>query len=153
MIKGIYNWFKGLSEGARIVISLVSFTVLVSGTTLAIDHFRSKVVNANAVINYLVKSDLVRTKNEHDKDSIENVYKNALDLRLDHFSDSISLVITNTKKVTNSVATMAVKLTNTVPEFLNIMNGLEFTLIQPIQTKSLEDFKPDIRIKIQKKIK
>jgi histidyl-tRNA synthetase len=147
----IWNWYKSLSKGWQVITFFIGFTMLVSGATLVIDHFRTKVVNANLVIKYLSKSDSARIKNEKIKDSIdrakwENLYK-----RIDNISDSLIKNYNKTAKLTDSYATFVQKHISVVPEALQLLNGLEFTIVQPVNiNKSMED-RSDLRIKIIRK--
>ena len=142
MNKGILKWFKGLSgiwQGITIISTIISLTII---ATLAVDHFKVKVVNANSVINYLAKSDTLRKKEEKAKDSLDLIYKRNLELRL----DSIGLVYRSVVNLTNSYATFIKEQSKTVDEFVRRMNGLEFT----IQTDgNMQKLKPHWNIGIE----
>jgi hypothetical protein len=130
----ISTWFKNLSDGWKTITLLVGAAITIGTTAIAIDHFKTKVVNANSVIEYLKKAENDRIKKEHSKDSIDIIRQSQLDLRQKHFSDSLGLVYTNTFNLTNAFVLYARKHSATIDDFVNSITGLQFTLIQPEKT-------------------
>jgi hypothetical protein len=150
MVKGIYIWFKGLSEGARIVLSLVSFTLLVIGATLAIDHFKTKVTDVGAVIDYLKKDSIARDKREHFKDSVETKRHAEINSHLDHISDSLKKdFVARDIFQANYSHFVWDKFGN---EWMKYMNGMSVTVVQsPYDpSKYFEERKPEYKIMIEK---
>jgi hypothetical protein len=150
MIKGIYSWFKGLSEGARIALSLVSFTVLVVGATLAIDHFKTKVTDAGSVLDYLQKDSIARDKREHIKDSIETKRHEDINSHLNHISDSLKKDFVARGIFQDNYSRFVWEKFG--KEWMKYMNGMSVTVVQtPYEpSKSFEQSKPEFKIMIEK---
>jgi hypothetical protein len=127
----ILTWFKTLSEGWKIASVLFGAVIVIATAAVKIDHFKDRRLNQENVIEYLKKGDQIKKKQDRIRDSIDLVKWKGLNLRLYNISDSLGLVISNHQKLVNSVATMGLKVTSTVPELFKLMNGLQFELIPP----------------------
>jgi hypothetical protein len=149
MIKAISTWFDSLSQGWKIVTALVSFTVTVAGATLAVDHFKTKVVNANEVIQYLKNAEVGRTKNEHIKDSIETKRHEEINSHLNHISDSLKKDFVARDIFQDNYSRFVWDKFG--KEWMRYMNGMQVTIIQnpsePI--KSIDKVKPSFKIHIE----
>jgi hypothetical protein len=137
----ILTWFKSLSEGWRAVTILFGAVITIAGIAIAIDHFKSNVTIDHSILKYLMKSDSTN------KDFREEIRTKFVDI-----SDTIRMISKNQRKQIDSYATFVQDNTNSVKEFMNYMNGMEFTIVAPVN-KSNDESKADIKIKIQKRKK
>jgi hypothetical protein len=140
-------WFKAIPEGWKLFGAIVGFAAIVWGGAIKFDHWRNKGIADHALITYLSKADTLRKKELKE-------FKEAIVIRLDFISDSLSLAITGNKSITNSFATYVKTKSSTVDEFLNAVNGLEFTLVQPVgavNKYNKETPEPSAIIRMQKK--
>jgi hypothetical protein len=149
----IWNWYKSLHRGWQVFAFFLAFISVVVSATLAVEHFRVKVVNANSVIKYLSHSDTLRKKDEKIKDSLDIIKWGKLYKRIDDISDSLVNNYNKTAKLTDSYATFVQKHISVVPEALQLLNGLEFTIVQPVSVNKSMEARPDLRIRIVKKQK
>jgi hypothetical protein len=150
MIKGIFNWFKGLSEGWRTLTIVGGFVGTVIITTLAVEHFRVKVADASAVIDYLKKDSIARDKREHIKDSTETKRNEVINSHLNHISDSLKKdFIARDIFQDNYSRFVWDKFGN---EWMRYMNGMQVTIVQnsPEPSKSFEQVKPSFKIHIER---
>lgn len=150
MIKGIFNWFKGLSEGWRTVTILSGFVVTVAVTAVTIDHFKTKVTDASAVIDYLKKDSVARNKREHIKDSIETKRHEEINSHLNHISDSLKKDFVARDIFQDNYSHFVWDKFGS--EWMKYMNGMSVTVVQaPYEpSKYFDDRKPEYKIKFEK---
>ena len=142
-------WFKGLSEGWRTITILSGFVIAVATAAVAIDHFKTKVSDAGAVIVYLQKARTESDKREHVKDSIDAKRYNEIDFHLGHISDSLRYEFESQKTFQDNYSRFVSVKTGSVQEWMKYMEGMQVTIVQspPGTSKSLND-KPNFKIHI-----
>ncbi|MDD5565041.1 MAG: hypothetical protein PHQ91_15115, partial [Thermoanaerobaculaceae bacterium] len=98
-------------------------------TTLAVNGFMTKVINAGAVLNYL----------QH-QDTIAKIRFDAITLHLNHISDSLRTEYENQSVFQTNYSNFVSSKTGSVKEWMKYMNGMQITLVpEPGEpTKSLE---------------
>jgi hypothetical protein len=147
MTKNISAWFKIIPEGWKFFGAIVGFTTIISVAAVKIDHWKDKDISQENVIEYLKSSDKAQLLYNEVKDSIDLRKWNDLTTRLKYISDSLRISINNQQTLTNAVGTLGSKVTTTVPELFKLMGGLQFKIVEEVQTKSVF---PDTKIRIIK---
>jgi hypothetical protein len=145
----ILNWFKGLSEGWKTITILSGFVVTVAMTAIGIDHFKNKIADESAVINYLKKDSIARDKREHIKDSVETKRHEEINSQLSHISDSLKKDFVARDIFQDNYSRFVWdKFGN---EWMRYMNGMQVTIIQNSSepSKSFDQVKPSFKIHIE----
>jgi hypothetical protein len=141
----IWQWFVSLSNGWKTIVLLFGFVVFVITTTLAVNGFRTKVINASVVLNYLQR-----------QDTIAKARFDAITLHLDHISDSLRKEYENQTNFQTNYSNFVSSKTGSVAEWMKYMNGMQITVVQqPYEPnksmdKSMEPVKPVYKMVIQK---
>jgi uncharacterized protein (DUF2164 family) len=133
----ILTWFKGLAEGWKIGSVLVGAVIVIAHVAVKIDHWKDKGVKQENIIEHLKQSEQNQKLYNHVRDSIKTAKWIELYKRLDFVSDSLGQLFTNIQTLTDAVGTIGSKMTNTVPELYKLMGGLQFKIVEEVQTKSV----------------
>ena len=150
MTNSVLTWFKGLSEGWRTITVLSGFVVTVAITAVAIDHFKTKVSDASAVLVFLQKAKIENDKKNHITDSIQTVRHLEINTHLNNISDSLRNEYINQNIFQTNYSHFVSSKTGSVSEWMKYMNGMQISIVQDpyIPNKSLEEVKPSYKIHI-----
>jgi hypothetical protein len=133
----ILTWFKNLADAWKIGATIVGAVITIGYTAIKIDHWVTKGVKQENVVEYLKQEDIKNKKLKHINDSIEIKHWADLYIKLGFYSDSLRLLFTNTQTLTNAVGTIGSKMTSTVPDLFKLMGGLQFKIVEEVQEKSV----------------
>jgi hypothetical protein len=145
----ILAWFKSLSEGWKAITILSGFVVTIAITAVAIDHFKTKVSDAGAVLTYLQKDKIDRDKREHIKDSLETKRQEEINSHLSDISDSLKKDFVARDIFQDNYSRFVWDKFG--KEWMKYMNGMQVTIVQnpPEPTKSFDQVKPGFKIHVE----
>jgi hypothetical protein len=142
-MKGIKEIGSFFSSVHGIIICLIAVVTLATSLLLRHDariiqkyNDNNKQANQELKINQLIKSDSIRNIEEP-------MFKQTV-------LDSLRIVSRNQRQLKTSYINWVQNHSNSVKEFVDAMNGLEFTVVQPTVNKSIEEVKPEMKIRIEK---
>jgi hypothetical protein len=139
-LKQIGSFFTSVHGVIVCVIAVVTLatSILLRHDARVIKKYNdnNKQVNQEFKINQLIKSDSIR--------NIEDpMFKKTV-------LDSLRIVSRNQRQLKTSYVNWVQSHSNSVKEFVDAMNGLEFTIVQPTINKSMEEAKPEMKIRVEK---